>query len=234
MEPTDRTCRWVSRRLSLLVGAELIGADRRRVERHLIGCDLCRERRDAAARSLALLHLAREPHPPDGSPADAPSLWPALARQIRESRRTAGTQPAWSRPFNENWARLALAASVLIAGGGVGLGLGWRRTPHPVAVVQAVKFWAADPPVAPARPGSALPPEADPLDSFRFGINPLELGVGPALPPSGPKLAIGPRDYALTKPAVDPFQPPATLRLDFDLDQGTVTPPTGRDSQRAY
>lgn len=79
-------CKWVHDRLPLLAGDDLRGMERRRVERHLIGCSRCRHDRAALEQSLGVLHaVAAEP------PArpDAPSLWPELARQIRESRRPA-------------------------------------------------------------------------------------------------------------------------------------------------
>lgn len=94
-------CKWVRDRLSLLAGNDLIGSERRRVERHLIGCPHCRGRKEALQSAFKVLRAtADEPL----VNRDAPSLWPALARQIRESRRPARTRPvdlswlfAWSR-----------------------------------------------------------------------------------------------------------------------------------------
>lgn len=94
-------CKWVRDRLPLLTGNDLVGSERRRVERHLIGCAHCRGRKEALLSAFEVLRAtADEPlvnH-------DAPSLWPALARQIRESRRPARTRSvdlswlfAWSR-----------------------------------------------------------------------------------------------------------------------------------------
>lgn len=77
-------CHWVRGRLPLLVGDELRGLDRRRVERHLIGCPQCRQHQAALGQALRTLHTAAATTPVQN---DAPSLWPALARQIRESRR---------------------------------------------------------------------------------------------------------------------------------------------------
>jgi hypothetical protein len=105
----DPRCKWVRDRLPLLAGDELFGAERRRVERHLIGCPQCRAHRAALANALGVLHAASGESP---ARADAPSLWPGLARQIRESRRPASA-PAW--PFGRNWPRLALAAVLLVA-----------------------------------------------------------------------------------------------------------------------
>src|SRR5262249_9445471 len=92
-------CKWVRDRLPLLAGNDLLGSERRRVERHLIGCPHCRERKEALKSAFELLQVtADEPvvnH-------NAPSLWPALARQIREARRPAHSPGlswlfAWSR-----------------------------------------------------------------------------------------------------------------------------------------
>ncbi len=47
-------CEWSLKRLPLLADDELIGADRRRVERHLIGCASCRERLESHRATLAL------------------------------------------------------------------------------------------------------------------------------------------------------------------------------------
>jgi hypothetical protein len=78
-------CRWVRDRLPLLAGDDLVGPDRRRVESHLIGCPECRRHR--VALGLALRALETASASPLARP-DAPSLWPDLARQIRESRRS--------------------------------------------------------------------------------------------------------------------------------------------------
>ncbi len=77
-------CRWVRDRLPLLAGDDLVGPDRRRVESHLVGCPQCRRRRVALGRALLALETASASSP---ARPDAPSLWPDLARQIRESRR---------------------------------------------------------------------------------------------------------------------------------------------------
>jgi anti-sigma factor RsiW len=91
----DQGCKWVRDRLPLLAGGELLGLDRRRVERHLIGCPSCRLTREAHGQALDVLHAAAAQAP---SRPDAPSLWPALARQIRESRRPAPVSSlSWPR-----------------------------------------------------------------------------------------------------------------------------------------
>ncbi len=77
-------CRWVRDRLPLLAGDDLVGPDRRRVESHMVGCPECRRRREALGHALLVLETASTSSP---ARPDAPSLWPDLARQIRESRR---------------------------------------------------------------------------------------------------------------------------------------------------
>jgi len=77
-------CRWVRDRLPLLAGDDLVGPDRRRVESHLIGCPGCRRHRVALGHAMRALETASASSP---ARPDAPSLWPDLARQIRESRR---------------------------------------------------------------------------------------------------------------------------------------------------
>src|SRR3954471_14000913 len=79
-------CKWVRDRLPLLVGDELRGLDRRRVERHLIGCPQCRLHQASLGEAVGVLRAVAVTAA-TGSPSGAPSLWPALARQIRESRR---------------------------------------------------------------------------------------------------------------------------------------------------
>ncbi len=110
------SCRWARERLPLLAGGELAGTDRRRTERHLIGCADCRGRLASMNTSLDVLRAAAAQ--PSIS-RDAPSLWPALARQIRESRRP---EPSfWSqfeiRPFASGWVPAGIAAGLLLAGG---------------------------------------------------------------------------------------------------------------------
>ncbi len=115
----DPRCKWVRDRLPLLAGGELLGLERRRVERHLIGCARCRDHRAALSNALDVLHAAAGVLP---STPDAPSLWPALARQIQESRRPV------SRPvFSPVRWRLAIAAGLLLAFG-VSIGaVTWRQ-----------------------------------------------------------------------------------------------------------
>ena len=51
-------CRWVRDRLPLLAGGELTGADRRKVERHLIACPDCRRHERSLAGALGVLQAA--------------------------------------------------------------------------------------------------------------------------------------------------------------------------------
>jgi hypothetical protein len=99
-------CHWVRDRLPLLVGDDLRGMDRRRVERHLIGCPQCRQHQAALGQSLEILRTAAATSLAE---SDAPSLWPALARQIRESRRPT-PKPALAfpspLPLLSSWLRL--------------------------------------------------------------------------------------------------------------------------------
>jgi anti-sigma factor RsiW len=110
-------CQWVRDRLPLVVGDDLRGPDRRRVERHLIGCPQCRQHQTALGQALETLRAAAALTPAQVQP-DAPSLWPALARQIRESRRPVPTSP-FAFGFAFSWLRVNLRPAL-----GLGLGLG--------------------------------------------------------------------------------------------------------------
>ena len=103
----DSTCRWARPRLALLAGGELTGGDRRKAERHLITCGDCRSRLEALRESLGALRLVATGSAP--SP-DSPSLWPALARQMREARHPEPTVFA----FRPMWMGLGVAASALM------------------------------------------------------------------------------------------------------------------------
>ena len=101
----NSACRWASPRLPLLAGGELTGEDRRKAERHLIVCGECRTRLGSLRESVGALQIAATSSVP--SP-EAPSLWPALARQMREARHP---EPV-SYTFRPMW--LGLAASALV------------------------------------------------------------------------------------------------------------------------
>jgi anti-sigma factor RsiW len=95
----------------LLAGDELAAPDRPEVRRHLLGCPSCRRRLEELRAALRVLHLAAAESP---VAADAPSIWPELSRQIRESRRPS---PRRSLAFSWSWTgpALALAAGLLLA-----------------------------------------------------------------------------------------------------------------------
>src|SRR4051812_3841037 len=99
-------CRWVRPRLPLLAGGELGVEERRRVERHLIGCPDCRDRRDASVEALAMLRGFAEESP---ARLDAPSLWPALSTQIRQSRHVAPSPSWWELSLLRPWGAFSLA-----------------------------------------------------------------------------------------------------------------------------
>ncbi len=248
MKTTSRTCRWVRRRLPLLVGGELAVAERRRVERHLIGCPACRGRRDASKQSLSVLRdvAALGPIAPGfRAGGDRPSVWPALARQIRESRHRP------DRLFRWDWARswslravqaqpvlgFALIAAALV----VALGwMGWSGRSGPVEAAHPATGLGAEIPIAtaPISPSPRSNP-ADPtlaghdsiyatLDDFEAPIARPERRAS-ALPDGETS-----RGLAIVKPGSNPFQPPLSLRLDYDLDWGTLSAPAQQDTQRAY
>jgi anti-sigma factor RsiW len=133
-------CSWVRDRLPLLTGDDLVVSDRRRVERHLIGCTKCRECQAALENALQVLHVASAQAP---ARLDAPSLWPELARQIRQSHRPVSA-PAFVWP--RFGLRPALALGLLAV---IGITLATRppRTVVKVAAVSNVPPVAA--PIAP-------------------------------------------------------------------------------------
>src|SRR3954447_7113099 len=103
-------CKWVCDRLPLLAGDDLQGVDRRHVERHLIGCPQCRERQTSLGRAMETLRVvAMTP----SAPAEAASLWPALERQIRESRRPVPA-PTFALPFAFAWPRLSFRPALAL------------------------------------------------------------------------------------------------------------------------
>lgn len=115
-------CRWTRARLPLLAGGDLIGAERRQVERHLIGCPSCRARLAEHRQALDVLATVAQVRP---ERPNAPSLWPALARQLREERHPVARTFAWGLGNGWSWtlptAGLALAASALVAVGLAGM-----------------------------------------------------------------------------------------------------------------
>lgn len=132
------TCRWVRARLPLLAGDDLLGTERRRAERHLIGCRDCRRHLESLRSAVVALRsaAAAEPAP---ELTRAPGLWAELERQIHESRRAVAL--AWPRLLA--WS--AAAALALSATLGV-LAARRDRARPPEA-----------PPVARTRPAPAIP-----------------------------------------------------------------------------
>jgi anti-sigma factor RsiW len=148
----NNRCRWVRRRLALLAGdldgRDLAWDDRRAVERHVVGCDSCRSAQTALEATVGLLRAVASSVPCD---PEAPSIWPALSRQIQ------GTRHARPAPWSGLGAgsTFGMAAATLVVGGAIGL-TGWhlgsasaarRRPPEKVEVFH---------------PRPALPPEVPP------------------------------------------------------------------------
>lgn len=171
----NKPCTWVRTRLPLLAGGDGLGLDRRPVERHLLLCAGCR-RHLAALRDIQdVLHAAAALPP---ARPDSPSLWPALALQIREARRRRPSWPvAGVRPWI--WPGFGLASGLLAALVIVGLA----------------------PDVRPPVPEAPLPTAATPAPSAPAPVAPAFALPGPDPAPEGPLLA---GDYpAAASPAED-------------------------------
>jgi anti-sigma factor RsiW len=141
-------CNWVRDRLPLLTGDDLLVSDRRRVERHLIGCATCREHQAALENALQVLQAAAAEAP---ARLDAPSLWPEVARQIRQSHRPVST-PALA------WPRFGLRPALglgLLAVIGITIATRPPRTDARVSVVST-------PPVVNPLPTDVAPPPSAP------------------------------------------------------------------------
>jgi predicted anti-sigma-YlaC factor YlaD len=197
-------CRWVRDRLPLLVGGELAGLERRKVERHLIACTDCRRERTTLARSLGALHAAAES--PMGLTGSTASLWPALERQIRECRH-AGAQPVFARPNFLEWleihlrVRPSLAALTLALAGLTILGVGiWSRLQTSAANAEVL---AASQPLEPIL--DRVIPEPAPIDS-------------------SPMSNVAQTESSST----------STSRVDYDLDHGTPMGPDTRGIKSSY
>jgi anti-sigma factor RsiW len=137
----DKPCTWVRARLPLLAGGDGLGPDRRPVERHLLLCPACRRHLDALRASQNALHAAASLWP---TRPDAPSLWPALAVQIRQPRRSE----RWDGVRAWLWPGLGLAAGLL----GALVVLGLKPAPKldaPMPASAAAAF-TPPPPVVPA------------------------------------------------------------------------------------
>lgn len=211
----DHSCRWIRFRLPLLAGGELAMRDRREVERHLIGCQGCRARRDASAGAVATLRLAGSEFV---SAPDAPSLWPSLARQIRESKHASSRAAWWDLPSPRVWglAGLASAIGVLLVASAAPTPIGLEGPPSLPATTAL-----ADPSPIPEIPRpDALAADAGPAESPRRGAL-------PEIPAS--------RSGELAQAPWKPIEPPSSiLSFDYDLDHGIPMGPGSHDPQRTY
>ena len=212
----DHQCRWVNRRLPLLAGGELGGLERRKVERHMVGCADCRGRRDASLGALAALRSLREQPP---SSVDAPSLWPSLARQIRQSRHAQPALPWWDDLLPRPWGFVGVATALA------------------VVLAAAIALPARQPEVPPAPAPLATLGEAR-VPAIVPSVPMAKPEVAPASSPrrtaSRPALPVGAGD-TLTQAPIKPIEPPSSiLRFDYDLDHGTPTTPGSLDPQRTF
>ncbi len=207
----DHQCRWVRHRLPLLAGGELGGEERRKVERHLIGCLDCRGRRDDSVGALAALRRLGEESP---LTVDAPSLWPSLARQIRQSRHASPPLPWWERPLPRPWGFASLTTAL-------GVVLVASNTP-PVPDVEGT-------------PASASAVVIDEVPAPVFPIwDPMDDLEAPT-PPRKSSALPGGSSGGLTQADVKPIEPPSSiLRFDYDLDHGTPMTPGNHDPQRTF
>ncbi|GAC1474558.1 MAG: hypothetical protein NVSMB9_25150 [Isosphaeraceae bacterium] len=221
-------CRWVCDRLPLMAGGELTGSDRRMVDRHLIACPACRTRKASLVGVLDVLHAAAG-HSPVGRGVDGPSsqsLWPALARQIREARhepRVSGLSSSlWASgswlelfrgiPFVRFRPALAVALALFVGGlASAGLNL-WTRS-RPITSWTALN-------VAPPAVHETVPEAPKPL-------------IASTVPP-----APAPRASASSLAQTDLHPPSAErsagARIDYDLDHGTPMGPGTRDTKPSY
>jgi len=167
-------CRWVRDRLPLLASDDLRGFDRRRVERHLIGCPHCREHQIGLGQALETLRTVAAASP---TRPDAPSLWPALARQIRESRH-ATPAPYFTFPSAFAWPRVRFAPALV-------LGLGLLATIGVSLEVRNQNAAAKAHIVANARPivAASQPQTPEPEDLRRDSPKPVEPPVVENPPP---------------------------------------------------
>jgi hypothetical protein len=192
----------------LLVGGELAGLERRKAERHLIACTDCRRERTTLARSLGALHAAAES--PMALTSSTASLWPALERQIRESRH-AGAQPVFARPNFLEWleihlrVRPSLAAVTLALAGLTVLGVSvWSRSQTSAANAEAL---AASQPLEPIL--DRVIPEPAPIDS-------------------SPMSNVAQTESTSTSTST------SRSRVDYDLDHGTPMGPDTRGIKSSY
>ena len=211
----NHRCRWIRNRLPLLAGGDLTGADRRKVERHLLACQDCRGHESSLQGALGALHLAAV-HSPVELSTDSPSLWLSLDRQIREAKHQP--QPltsisAWAETLSRPW---LAAAAVLVFAGLAAVGVdSWVHSR--IAASQAEMIAAARPVEVP------------------LALLPLNKPTLPLLP-QGTRVAQAETPVsaaAAPSPTPSPARP-AGARVDYDLDHGTPMGPGGRDVKASY
>lgn len=245
------SCRWVRARLPLLDDGELAGGERRAVERHLIACPACRSRRQSLASTLGILHAAVDDSALAASTADAPSLWPALQRQIVETRHApCASAPSFASALADLWdgdARLLVgrlaralhaplrpAPSLLFAGAigavlcalAIGIQAHWREIDAQAEIAES------------AQPGPmslddvflyAAFPDVSPLPS-----EPPPLSV--AIPSNVIIPGLAQADSMVSTLGADLPAPrgDADGHFDYDLDHGTPMNPDVVDSKASY
>ena len=186
MAMMQHSCRWARSRLALMAGddagRDLGWEDRRLVERHLIGCSNCRRERASLAEVTAVLRQAASVAP--ASPA-APSIWPALSRQIRGTRHPRARSAPW---FGIGFgSALGLAAGVVVAGGAIGLA-GWQLGSSSRSRPELASSQFVPRPALPVSPdaGALAKSKGDPkADGLRLstGVDPkTSLGINPSDP----------------------------------------------------
>lgn len=204
----EHHCRWVRHRLPLLIGGELKVDDKRRVERHLIGCVTCRGHRDRSNHAFSVLRTFAE----DSSPvaADSPSLWPALADQIRRSRHASPGLSWWETPLPRAWAALGLAMGLI------------ALVASPLALLAGRESARSMP--RPVDSSAQLPPV---VELPKLVSTPTTSAL-PSGRPASPDVVPKPSS------AFDPTAPNANIQFSYDLDRGTLTGPANRDPQHSY
>jgi anti-sigma factor RsiW len=201
----DRHCRWVRHRLPLLVGGELRIDERRKVERHLIGCLDCRGHRASSTDAFSALRAFAEVSSPARS--DAPSLWPALSDQIRQSKHVPRPLSWWETPLPRAWSALSLAMGL------IGMVIA------PLALLSGREPERPSPPISAQR-------ETSPVASPKLVVTP------PTALPSGGSILVGDasKNFAGSGSASTASAP----SFNYDLDHGTPMGPGNRDPQRSY
>ena len=229
-------CAWVRARLPLQAGDELVDLDRRLVERHLIGCADCRDRLEALRGTLGVLQAAAER---SSAAAETPSLWPALARQIRESNRPATPAQTWDRvaSWAPAWPRLAAWSAVAAVVLGLLVGAHETRPTPRLTPTSASAFSRLDEsirldpelalsPIVPAGERIAQAPTLPKSTrSWRSSRAPgsVSIRVEPGRPGAAPKTEVPSSVEAA----------PAS-RLEFEIDRGGSPAESHVETQFAY